>query len=44
MFEKPEIGVPLAMSLLLLIGLLLWMSVQVIRRLFRNVKDWFSGS
>src|SRR5262245_6799015 len=44
LFEKPEIGVALAIGLLLLVSLLLWMSVQAIRRIFRTVKDWFSGS
>ena len=41
LFEKPEIGVALAIGLLLLVGLLLWKSVQMIRRLSRRVKDWF---
>jgi hypothetical protein len=44
LFEKPEIGVALAIGLLLLVGLLLWMSVQMIRRLFRDLKNWFLGS
>jgi len=44
LFEKPEIGVALAIGLLLLVGLLLWKSVQMIRRLSRRVKDWFFGS
>ena len=44
LFEKPEIGVALAIGLLLLVGLLLWKSVQMIRRLSRSVKDWFFGS
>ena len=44
LFEKPEVGVALAIGLMLLTGLLLWMSVQTIRRLFRNVKNWLSGA
>ena len=44
LFEKPEVGAALAIGLMLLTGLLLWMSVQAIRRLLRNVKNWLSGS
>jgi hypothetical protein len=44
LFEKPEIGAALAIGLMLLTGLLLWMGAQAISRLFRNVRNWFSGS
>jgi hypothetical protein len=44
LFEKPEVAAALAIGLMLFAGLLLWMSVQAIRRLFRNVKNWLSGA
>ena len=44
LFENPEIAAALAIGLILLTGLLLWTSVQAIRRLFRHVKNWLSGA
>ena len=44
LFEKPQVSAALAIGLLLLVGLLLWMSVRAIRRLLGTMKGWFTGA